>query len=314
LLIATPAYGDIFYTPYVQSMFRLHRALGPAGWTLSFASIAYADIAEARNFLLTHWYDKTDASHLLFVDADMGFDGQLVPEMLAIDKPVTGVIYPRRQINLERLAERAAAGESPGRAIAGAHDFIVRPVRGRTPARMKGFVEVEACGTGIMLIERSCVTALLKQQPRLSDKDGPGNSPIASGLARLIRAFDPVTVDGARLSEDFSFCRRWRDCGGEVWARADKPVTHIGMHRFQARFVDATGPHISVRTQRGPVQPGAAKPGVDKSGVAKPRAAAGGGSKPRASDAAAGSMREGGKPGVRRIALKPPAKGKPAKH
>ena len=53
------------------SIFRLHRALPPVGWTLSFASISYADIAESRNFLLTHFFDKTDASHILFVDVDM---------------------------------------------------------------------------------------------------------------------------------------------------------------------------------------------------------------------------------------------------
>src|SRR5262245_34253207 len=154
LTVATPAFGEMFYTPYVQSMLRLQRAVYQRGWTMRHAAISYAYVGEARNYLLTHWFDKSDATHLLFVDADMGFEPQLIFDMVALDKPVVGVIYTKRQVNLQRLAELSAKGETPQRAIARAHDFIVRPLRGRQPRRLKGFIEVEGCGTGIMLIKR----------------------------------------------------------------------------------------------------------------------------------------------------------------
>ena len=239
LLIATPAFGEVFYTPYVHSIFRLHRALTPKNWSLTFASIAYSDVAEARDFLISHWFDKTDASHLLFVDADMGFDPQLVLDMLALKKPVVGAIYTRRQVDLARLAKLAAEGEPAERAIARAHDFIVRPVRGRPARRLNGFLEVDGCGAGLLLIQRACIDTMLKKMPEISDAAAPKNSPLAKNLTRLIRAFDQIAVDGGRLSEDFSFCRRWRTCGGEIWARTDKSVTHIGLHRFESRYMDA---------------------------------------------------------------------------
>ena len=72
IAIATPAYGEIFYASYVQSLFRLVRALERAKIASTFTSVSYADIVESRNFLLTRWYDKTDATHLLFLDADLG--------------------------------------------------------------------------------------------------------------------------------------------------------------------------------------------------------------------------------------------------
>src|SRR5262245_13992165 len=150
ILVATPAFGDVFYTHHVQSILRLDRMVHARNWTMDRVTLGYAHINEARNYLLTHWYDTTDATHLLFVDADMGFEPQLVLDMVALDKPITGVIYTKRQINLKRLA--AAAKDQPAeRAIAQAHDFIIRPVRGRRPRKSDGFIEVEGCGTGIML-------------------------------------------------------------------------------------------------------------------------------------------------------------------
>jgi hypothetical protein len=34
---------------------------------MSHAVVSYALVADARNYLLTRWYDKGNASHLLFV-------------------------------------------------------------------------------------------------------------------------------------------------------------------------------------------------------------------------------------------------------
>src|ERR1700756_3909517 len=95
IMIATPAYGEVFYTPYVSSIFRLTRLCQKQGWDFAFNAISYSEISESRNFLLTYWFDKTDASHILFVDADMGFSPELISEMIAIDKPLVGVVYPK---------------------------------------------------------------------------------------------------------------------------------------------------------------------------------------------------------------------------
>jgi hypothetical protein len=79
------------------------------------------------------------------------------------------------------------------------------------------FIEVEGCGAGILLIKRSCIETMLQTLPEISDAKAKTASPLAKHLDRLIRAFDALYVDGLRLSEDFSFCHRWRHgCKGEV--------------------------------------------------------------------------------------------------
>jgi hypothetical protein len=237
--IATPAFGEIFYTPYVQSLYRLMRAFEQRKWQSSFASIAYADIAESRNFLLTRWYDKSDATHLLFIDADMGFPAELVLDMVDFGKPVTGVVYPKRQVDLRRIAELSATGTSANRAIARGHNYILRKRRGLSVSvRQKGFMRVDGCGAGVLLIARSAIDTMLTKMPELSDTKAKTNSPLAANLDRLIRAFEPIRADGALLSEDFSFCHRWNQCGGEVWVSTAHTIEHIGLHRFSGRYAD----------------------------------------------------------------------------
>jgi len=268
LTIATPAFGEMFYTPYVQSLLQLQAAALARKWGFRHASVSYAYVGDSRNYLLTHWYDKSDSSHLLFVDADMGFEPQLIFDMVAFDKPVTGVIYTKRQVNLKKLAELAAKGETPDRAIARAHDFIVRPLRGRPPRRLGGFIEVEGCGTGIMLIKREAVKMMLDKLPGINDTNAKKTSPMAGDLTRLIRAFDVIEADGVPLVDDFAFCHRWQKlCQGELWARADQPVTHIGLHRFAGRYIDAGigGPRLAVTKV---AAPGPAKRGDGKNGGA----------------------------------------------
>jgi hypothetical protein len=41
---------------------------------------------------------------------------------------------------------------------------------------------------------------------------------------------DPAS--GTYLSEDFAFCKRWTDLGGEIWADLDSRLDHVGPSVF----------------------------------------------------------------------------------
>jgi hypothetical protein len=100
-------------------------------------------------------------------------------------------------------------------------------------------MEVEGCGTGIMLIQRSAIAAMLKKLPDINDTNAKKTSSLGVGLGRLIHAFDTINVNGVPLMDDFAFCYRWQGlCKGELWACADQSVTHIGLHQFGGRYTD----------------------------------------------------------------------------
>jgi hypothetical protein len=68
----------------------------------------------------------------------------------------------------------------------------------------------------------------------------------AAQSPNLFALFDCI-IDhetGAYLSEDYSFCRRWRQIGGEIWIDGASNLTHTGPYEFvgnhAARFYGLT--------------------------------------------------------------------------
>ena len=52
-----------------------------------------------------------------------------------------------------------------------------------------------------------------------------------------------IAEDGTYLSEDFAFCKRWTDMGGEIWADLKSKLNHVGPMTFRgdlsSQFVGA---------------------------------------------------------------------------
>ena len=225
LNIATPAYKGEYSSAYVRSFYSLLTA-GPAlGLRFSFSEIDYSDIVVARNYLVSNFfYNKADCSHLLFLDADMGFPHQLISEMVSLREELVGVVYPRRSIDLAKLH---SLGNQPfARAYAQACSFIGSP--GDPHPRNPGFRRVDCCGTGILLIARSCIARMLEQCPGLLDMQRFKHLPFASKLSTCITPFDKVVLDDRELSEDLSFCYRWtKVCGGMIYANVTHDIQHV---------------------------------------------------------------------------------------
>lgn len=220
VFICLPAFGQVNTSFTTGSLVALTRHLAERGQFYGFAQKSFPDIADLRAIFLTTWLDGTDASHLLFVDADMQFEPELVLDMLAFGKPLVGALYPKRTSPLSWVGS-ALDGEQ-----------IVE----------NGFMKVEGVGFGVTLVRRDCVEAIIDKG--LCEVDEVMVSNIAArslkemGFKRMIRAFDGIKLPGRDLSEDFSFCHRHREAGGDVWAAIHHKVTHIGNYGFAGRFAD----------------------------------------------------------------------------
>lgn len=219
--IGVPAFGRTNCTETTMSLMAVAQALHSRGISYYFTTQTFPNIAELRNMLLTLWYDRLlDAEHMLMVDADMGFEPQLVLDQFDLDRPLVGCLYPKKTNPISFVG------------------------RGKPGSRTvdRGFVEVEGMGFGVTLIRRDCVTAMLTQGAATSDDRLAHHTagPMLEqwGCTRLIRAFDEIETETGRLSEDLSFCKRHRDCGGTVWAAGHHRITHVGPYGFAGRFLD----------------------------------------------------------------------------
>lgn len=221
LFIAAPAYGFSVNDHTAVSLFRLGLRLGGHGIKAGISALSFPDIVETRNAYVSIWYyNYPTYTHLLFIDADMDFTPDLIQDMLVFDKPLVGCFYRRKCDNI---------------------DWVGHTLEGEQTAK-NGFLPVKAIGMGITLISRGCITQMIGRYPKLVH-DVPEDAPpleMFSGqqLKKVFRCFDKFPAGYANLSEDYSFCRRWTDMGGEIWANVAHPIGHIGPKVFSGSLME----------------------------------------------------------------------------
>lgn len=218
--IFVPCFGRIINSETVASLMALSKALIANGYDYYYSSQTYPNIAELRDRFTTIWFEGTKAEWMLQVDADMGFNPQLVLDMLAFDKPIVGCLYPQRDLPI-RFHAKLKKGEQ----------------------RIEnGHLLVEGFGFGVTLIRRDAIQTMLDSgQAWVDDRlatHGARDQFAKMGITRLIRAFKPIETETGELSEDYSFCRRANNSGLEVWANIDHEMTHVGLYGFKARYMD----------------------------------------------------------------------------
>jgi hypothetical protein len=234
--IATPAYLGQYSAAYVRSFYLLLTSAPRTDVVFSFSAIDYSDIVVARNYLISSFYfNRTDCSHILFVDNDMGFGPELIRDMLALEEDVVGVIYPKRSLNLQAL--HAAKDLSFATAYAKACSFIGQP--GAPHPRNQAFREVTGCGAGVLLISRRCIDKLLELQPQLVDRKRFPLKELSEKVEAFLTPFNKITLPDKELSEDLSFCHRWvNDCGGKIYASVDHRIEHVGQLVVDVKYSD----------------------------------------------------------------------------
>jgi hypothetical protein len=239
LLIGLPTNRAQMFTATAFSLTNLVRTLLMAGIGYDLLNIDSVDIATARNSIATKCHDNAQYSHLLFIDDDMGFDGDAVLALLRANKDVVGCLCPRRELDMRAFHEASASGADLEVASARALNFAVShlsPVEGVIRDEM---CEINGIGMGITLIRRDVLTAMASNGAAPVRKPGRGRDTIGqtSLWGFFEQIFDPVT--NTVLSEDYSFCKRWRElCGGQIFGLTHEKIAHVGRHDFEGRYID----------------------------------------------------------------------------
>ena len=231
LVLATPCFGGQVSTLYVNSIFALQSAVRSLSNLRLKVELRDGDalITRARANLMTAFLDDPTATHLLFVDADIGFTPDQVFRLIESGADVVAGVYPIKRVNWEK-AQRAMEGKRPN-VPAAALDYVLEINDPDHVAVVNGFTRVRYAGTGFLMIRRHVFEKMCAH---------PAYAPLQffrehslDALAGSLNRFalfecmiDPAT--GTYLSEDFAFCKRWTDIGGEIWADLESCLDHVG--------------------------------------------------------------------------------------
>jgi hypothetical protein len=230
ILIGTPAIGGQLSSLYTSSVLQFQKACLQGGEIDFNVLVPGVDslITRARQDIVARFLEIPEATHLLFIDADIGFEPEQVFRLLRFDSEIAAALYPHQRTGLE--------GRSPSES-----DSLAYAYEGEDPGHAvfkNGFMKVRYAGTGFMLIKRSVFLDMIKRHPELNYSsavlmDDPlSQSPFRYALFNCL--LDEKT--GVYLSEDASFCRRWTDMGGEIWADTESRLQHVGRVPVQGDF------------------------------------------------------------------------------
>jgi hypothetical protein len=165
LFIATPCYGGLVSQLYMQSILGLVQYAGGAGFDAALALLGHDSlVTRSRNTLVAQFLATPQATHLLFIDADIGFEAQQVGEMLRFDEDFVAGVYPLKVIDWSPAAiARAGAAES---FEAAPFHYVGALCPGGTLERRGRFATGVYCGGGFMLLKRSVILAMIEAYPQ----------------------------------------------------------------------------------------------------------------------------------------------------
>jgi hypothetical protein len=237
IYLATPCFGGQVNLFFLQSVLRLQEACEARGVGLHVELLGSDPlITRARSRLASQFLAHPDATHILYIDADIGFEIETVFRLLDSGRDVVAAVCPLKHIDWEKA--RAAAKADVDDIQAASIGYVVRflPTPDKSVEVHDGIAKVAYGGTGFLMIRREALQRIADAHPELRATLPDG----AAAVMVFDTLLEPET--GEYLSEDYAFCRRWRDLGGEIWADVEARLTHVGHAAYTGSLIRALRP------------------------------------------------------------------------
>ena len=243
LVIATPCYGGQVSVLYAASLFKLQQMIRSyGGLTLK---VLFKDgdalITRARASLLSQFLDDPLATHLLFLDADIGFEPEQVLRLIQCGADMCAAVYPVKRLDWDKVRQTIETARPDPATAALSYVFEVEDPS--AVIERAGFVKVRYAGTGFLMVRRQAAEKMCVRYPHLQYKRDHSIDAATVSDNRFALFECMIADDGTYLSEDFAFCKRWTDMGGEIWADLKSTLCHVGPMTFRgdlaSQFVGA---------------------------------------------------------------------------
>lgn len=246
IMVAIPSYGFQGVSPItLAGVWRLASMAGRYGINMDLKMEGDSHVDRARNKLLQKFLADPSYTHLMFIDADVGFTPEAVIRLLLSDHNVVLGAYPLKRyewpsgpITVESKKDFEAKytpypfAVSPGEPLVPDHD---------------GFAEILEGTTGFMCIKREVFDAMrlaypdLNYLPEWTEDDGNHWAFFDAHIDPKSRRF---------LTEDYAFCGYWKAIGGRVHMDLHSKLDHMGSHIWSGDLLE----HLRVSKIRKPVE------------------------------------------------------------
>ena len=260
VLLGVPSFRGTPEREFIVALSETQNALAAAGVGYSMTMLAGDPyLAKVRNRIAAKFLtDFPHATHLFFIDDDVGWAPSKVPQLVMRGEDVVCGVYPKKldQLEFPATLELDDAGQLIERdGLYQAHlaptgfMCIARHVLERMAMNSPRYMETSATGeqlTQWSIFEARYVDNAMEAL-RGTDLDALSHEDAIAHLKRSLGLVTPSEM-GQWWGEDFWFTERWRQMGGKIWVDPEIAFTHRGSKAWSATFGD------SVRAVRAKMQ------------------------------------------------------------
>jgi hypothetical protein len=209
LFIGIPAYDGKLNIKTAFALAQLMPKAMSLGVSVILSDLSNCSIITMARNALVHEFLKTDATELLFIDADVVATADDMLRLMAQSRDITTGAYPRRAKDQNFFADLYFDAN-------GDLEFDGSLMR------------VERAPTGFMLIQRHVIEKLVAAHPEWIYEKSP--------TEKMSAVFDFAIVDGKYVGEDYLFCDRATEMGFKVYIDVDISLPHVGSNEFSRNF------------------------------------------------------------------------------
>jgi hypothetical protein len=177
LFLALPCYGGACAGIYARSLMDLSALCVQWGVSLQVYMLYNESLVTRARAYAADEFMRSQASHFMFIDSDIGFQAQDVLSLLALsdpksDKDVLCGPYPKKCISWEKIIQAVNKGvgeKDPTQLDRFVGDFVFNP-KYNGPMPLSEPMEVLESGTGFMMIQRHVFDRFKAAYPEYSYK------------------------------------------------------------------------------------------------------------------------------------------------
>jgi len=200
LLIAVPMYGGMAHGSYTKSSNDLVALAAHYGVNIRYYYLFNESLITRARAYCADEFLRSDCTHMMFIDSDIGFDANDVIGMLALmsDESEYDVLcapYPKKCISWEKIkaaCDLGVADQDPNVLEKFVGDYVFNPAGGKSQIRLDQPEEVLESGTGFMMIRRSSLEKYVTAYPELNYKPDHVRTAAFDGTREISMAFDAV--------------------------------------------------------------------------------------------------------------------------
>ena len=252
LYILTPCYGSLCFVNYVKCIMATKDLLTRFNIPVTIEFCRNDSlVSRARNNLVAKAMDDSECTHIMFIDADITWDPVDILKLIMSDKCLCGGVYPLKHYYWEKLSK----GENVIR------DWIDKKNNSQFASNISdesaiqynllkyninyidsilnieaNLAKVKHLATGFMMFKREVIENMAKAYPHTKYTDDVGFLQ-GSENDYAYALFDCGVQDNHYFSEDWMFCHRWTEMGGNIYVNVGINLTHTGNEDFNGCYL-----------------------------------------------------------------------------